>query len=34
MEEQKDNFILLEQDSMDLLIVWSDESNQSLQVLL
>lgn len=34
MEEQKDNFILLEQDSMDLLMVCSDESNQSLQVLL
>lgn len=34
MEQQKDNFLLLERDVVDLLIVCSDESNQNLQVLL
>lgn len=34
MEQQKDSFLLLELDIMELLIVCSDKSNQSLQVLL
>lgn len=29
MEQQKDNFLLLERDIVDLLIVCSDESSQS-----